>query len=134
MSSKASRGRPRHSDVLTPAEWRVVEAVRHGMSNPMIARRHGISIDAVKFHVSNALTKLGFATRGQLRHWTGVRKNSALGARRIGMSEAFQLGTLGQISRKTKDIVAAQRWYGEVLGLRHLYTFGKLAFFDCGGV
>jgi catechol 2,3-dioxygenase-like lactoylglutathione lyase family enzyme len=32
-----------------------------------------------------------------------------------------------------KDIAAAERWYGEVLGLRHLYSFGKLAFFDCGG-
>jgi predicted enzyme related to lactoylglutathione lyase len=26
------------------------------------------------------------------------------------------------------------RWYGEVLGLPHLYTFGKLAFFDLGGM
>ena len=32
------------------------------------------------------------------------------------------------------DIAAARRWYGEVLGLTHLYSFGKLAFFDCGGV
>ncbi|MGE3697155.1 MAG: LuxR C-terminal-related transcriptional regulator, partial [Dehalococcoidia bacterium] len=47
------RGRPRHPDVLTPAEWRVVNAVRHGMSNRVIAERRGISLDAVKFHVAN---------------------------------------------------------------------------------
>jgi catechol 2,3-dioxygenase-like lactoylglutathione lyase family enzyme len=31
------------------------------------------------------------------------------------------------------DIQTAVHWYGEVLGLPHLYTFGDLAFFDCGG-
>lgn len=43
------------------------------------------------------------------------------------------LGPLGQISRSVNDIEQAQRWYAEVLGLKHLFTFGKLAFFDCGG-
>ena len=32
------------------------------------------------------------------------------------------------------DVEAARRWYGETLGLAHLYSFGNLAFFDCGGV
>ena len=45
----------------------------------------------------------------------------------------LQLGPIGQISRTVKDIPAAEAWYGGVLGLQHLYTFGKLAFFDCGG-
>jgi len=31
------------------------------------------------------------------------------------------------------DIEAARRWYRDVLGLPHLYSFGDLAFFDCGG-
>ena len=44
------------------------------------------------------------------------------------------LGALGQISRHVLDIAAARRWYGEVLGLPHLYSFGDLAFFDCGGI
>ena len=44
------------------------------------------------------------------------------------------MGPIGQISRQVRDIAAAQRWYGEVLGLTHLYSFGDLAFFDCGGV
>lgn len=49
-----------------------------------------------------------------------------------GMSD-LELGPIGQISRSVGDIQKAQHWYGQVLGLRHLYTFGKLAFFDCGG-
>jgi catechol 2,3-dioxygenase-like lactoylglutathione lyase family enzyme len=40
---------------------------------------------------------------------------------------------LGQISRTVRDINEAEAWYGGVLGLRHLFTFGKLAFFDLGG-
>ena len=32
-----------------------------------------------------------------------------------------------------RDIDEACAWYGRVLGLKHLYTFGKLAFFDLGG-
>jgi DNA-binding CsgD family transcriptional regulator/catechol 2,3-dioxygenase-like lactoylglutathione lyase family enzyme len=134
MSQDAQRGRPRHSDVLTPAEWRVVEAVRHGMSNPMIARRQGVSVDAVKFHVSNVLTKLGLARRAELRRWAGIQNGSAAAQGGKIVSETLKLGPLGQIARSVKDIGAAQQWYGEVLGLPHLYTFGKLAFYDLGGV
>lgn len=49
------------------------------------------------------------------------------------MGGELKLGAIGQISRPVSDIGAAVRWYGEVLGLPHLYTFGDLAFFDCGG-
>jgi DNA-binding CsgD family transcriptional regulator/catechol 2,3-dioxygenase-like lactoylglutathione lyase family enzyme len=130
----SNRGRPRHPDVLTPAEWRVVDAVRHGMSNRQIATRRGISIDAVKFHVANALQKLGLDRRAELRGWRGVPAGSALRAPRQGVSDmALQLGVIGQISRPVSDIRTAVQWYGEVLGLPHLYTFGDLAFFDCGG-
>jgi catechol 2,3-dioxygenase-like lactoylglutathione lyase family enzyme len=50
------------------------------------------------------------------------------------MDQDVKLGTIGQIARRVGDIEAARRWYGKVLGLPHLYSFGKLAFFDCGGV
>lgn len=42
-------------------------------------------------------------------------------------------GTIGQLSRSVRDIVAAEAWYRDVLQLPHLYTFGNLVFFDCGG-
>lgn len=45
-----------------------------------------------------------------------------------------RFGALGQIARSVADIAAAERWYRDVLGLSHLYSFGQLAFFDCGGV
>lgn len=30
--------------------------------------------------------------------------------------------------------MAATKWYKEVLGLKYLYSFGDLAFFDCSGI
>ena len=129
----SKRGRPPHNDLLTPAEWRVVEAVRHGMSNREIAERRRISPDAVKFHVANVLQKLGLKNRAALRRWNGVAKSSALFAKEAIMEEALHMGPVGQIARRVKDIAAARQWYGEVLGLKHLYSFGDLAFFDCGG-
>ena len=134
MSQELQRGRPRHSDILTPAEWRVVEAVRHGMSNPTIARRQGVSVDAVKFHVSNVLGKLGLSRRSELRRWAGIRNDSALARGGVDMTETVQLGPLGQVARSVSDLAAAQQWYGDVLGLTHLYTFGNLAFYDLAGV
>ncbi|MFI5697194.1 VOC family protein [Kribbella sp. NPDC051586] len=126
-----TRGRPRHPDVLTPAEWRVVHLVRHGLSNREIAQRRGVSVDAVKFHVANALLKLGLDRRAELRTWRGVPADSAL--RRSGGTDMLQLGAIGQIARPVSDIQKAVGFYGDVLGLPHLYTFGDLAFFDCGG-
>ncbi|MFT3725122.1 MAG: LuxR C-terminal-related transcriptional regulator [Hyphomonadaceae bacterium] len=129
-----TRGRPPHDDVLTPAEWRVVEAVRHGLTNPDIARRQGVSLDAVKYHVANALQKLGFSSRAELRLWDGVRRDSNLASMEVSLDTQLTMGAIGQIARSVSDVEAARRWYGEVLGLTHLYSFGNLAFFDCGGV
>lgn len=106
--------------------------VRHGMPNREIARRRGVSVDAVKFHVANALLKLGLERRAELRTWRGVPADSAL-RRQGGPAMAVQLGAIGQIARPVRDIQVAVEFYGKVLGLPHLYTFGDLAFFDCGG-
>jgi DNA-binding CsgD family transcriptional regulator/catechol 2,3-dioxygenase-like lactoylglutathione lyase family enzyme len=134
MVNPRERGRPAHPDVLTPAEWRVVEAVRHGLRNREIASRQGVSLDAVKYHVANALQKLGMASRHELRRWNGVRRDSHLFAKELSMEQDVKLGPLGQISRTVRDIAAARAWYADKLGLAHLYSFGNLAFFDCGGV
>jgi DNA-binding NarL/FixJ family response regulator len=76
MATERLRGRPRYDDLLTPAEWRVAEAVRYGLANPEIARLQGVSTDAVKYHVANILQKLELSRRNELRHWTGVRRDS----------------------------------------------------------
>jgi DNA-binding CsgD family transcriptional regulator/catechol 2,3-dioxygenase-like lactoylglutathione lyase family enzyme len=144
MSVTRPRGRPPYADSLTPAEWRIADAIRHGGTDRTIARRLGISADAVKFHVGNILGKLGFADRQALRQWPGVPQASALGQRRQkgdGMSATAETtqhndvrwGSIGQLARSVRDIAAAEAWYRDVLQLPHLYTFGNLAFFDCGG-
>jgi DNA-binding CsgD family transcriptional regulator/catechol 2,3-dioxygenase-like lactoylglutathione lyase family enzyme len=132
--TKRGRGRPPHDDVLTPAEWRVVDAIRHGRSNPQIARALSVSHDAIKYHVANALQKLRLKSRAELRLWDGIRRDSRLAAKELTMSDTLSIGSIGQIARSVADITAAVHWYGNVLGLKHLYTFGNLAFFDCGGV
>jgi DNA-binding CsgD family transcriptional regulator/extradiol dioxygenase family protein len=150
------RGRPPTNDLLTPAEWSVVNGVRHGSSNPSIARRLGVSLDAVKYHVSNAMQKLGFLRRAQLRQWQGVAQKSALSNQgrpdtkqpKVRASQPMKnipnfevpataehpLECIAQIARTVASIDAARRWYADVAGLRHLYSFGKMAFFDCAGL
>src|SRR5450755_4419539 len=130
MASRSRPGRPRHDDVLTPAEWRTVHAVKHGMTSRQIAERRGISIDAVKYHVANALAKLGLTNRKALRHWHQAPMQSALNQKEPVMDSQTRLGPIGQIARSVRDIKEAQNWYSAVLGIPHLYTFGKLAFFD----
>jgi DNA-binding CsgD family transcriptional regulator/predicted enzyme related to lactoylglutathione lyase len=128
------RGRPPHDDLLTPAEWRVVHAVKHGLTSRQIAERRGISIDAVKYHVANALAKLRLADRKALRHWHQTPKGSSLlDLQEATVNKHSSLGPIGQISRSVTDIGQSQAWYSEVLGMTHLFSFGKLAFFDCGG-
>ena len=50
------------------------------------------------------------------------------------MDKTVISGAIGQIARSVRDIEVARRWYGEVLELPHLYSFGTMAFFDCGGI
>ena len=128
-----ARGRPPHDDLLTPMEWTTVEWVRHGLTNRQIAERRGVSADAVKFHVANVLGKLGLASRAHLRRWDGVRRDSALKREGGAMPDSVSLGPIGQVSRGVADIAASVAFYRDTLGLPHLFAFGELAFFDCGG-
>lgn len=105
------RGRPKHNDVLTPAEWRVAELVRHGLTNAQIALGLGVSIDAVKFHVGNALSKLGFSSREDLRRWDGVARGTALANWRLAMDEENSRERyimLGQVARTCKNVAAGR--------------------------
>ena len=76
MSSRRGRGRPRHPDLLTPAEWAVLDLVRHGMRRAEIARRRGTGVNAVKYHLANIGGKLGVGAR-ELRHWPGMPNTTA---------------------------------------------------------
>jgi DNA-binding CsgD family transcriptional regulator/catechol 2,3-dioxygenase-like lactoylglutathione lyase family enzyme len=127
------RGRPPHDDLLTPAEWRTVNFVRHGLTNAQIAERQGVSLDAIKYHVANAVAKLGVANRKALKTWSGSPKDSMTRAGVMAMNDDLHFLGLGQVARSATDIKSAESWYRDVLGLDHLFTFGNLAFFDCGG-
>ena len=135
--SDKARGRPPHPDILTPAEWRVVHAAQHGLINKHIAASLGVSLDAVKYHLANALGKLGLPNKKALRAWFRSPQGSALekqlSEKQNTMDDNFSLNAIGQISRTVRNIKEAEDWYANVLGLMHLYTFDKLAFFDCTG-
>jgi DNA-binding CsgD family transcriptional regulator/catechol 2,3-dioxygenase-like lactoylglutathione lyase family enzyme len=128
------RGRPPHPDVLTPAEWTILELWRHGLGRAYIAERRGISPYAVRYHLRNIAGKLGVEHYSELRHWPGFAATSPRKERLpMAMQTKLELGPLGQVSMLTKDAAAAERWYKEVLELPHMFTFGDLVFFDCGG-
>ena len=47
---------------------------------------------------------------------------------------SFALNALGQVAWGVSDVERAEAFYGNTLGLRKLYRFGDLLFFDCAGV
>jgi DNA-binding CsgD family transcriptional regulator/catechol 2,3-dioxygenase-like lactoylglutathione lyase family enzyme len=126
------KGRPAYDDVLTPAEWQTLHAIQHGMSNREIAIRRRMSLDAVKYHVKNIRAKLGIESRVHLRQWFRAPAESELKRGSGAMKNSFEIVAVGQVARTVKDIEATKRFYGETLGLEHLYTFGNLTFFQCG--
>ncbi|HEX2884347.1 MAG TPA: VOC family protein [Candidatus Limnocylindria bacterium] len=141
MTARRRRGRPPHPDVLTPAEWAVLDWVRHGVRRAEIARRRGTSLDAVKYHLANISGKLGVTTR-ELRHWPGVPAAGHVQSPPSRSTDptmppttaSVTLRDIGQVSLSIRDVERATRFYGQALGLPHLFTFGDLAFFDAGGV
>lgn len=46
----------------------------------------------------------------------------------------LDLNHIGQIALPVTDVDRAETFYREALGLRPLYRFGDIAFFDCAGV
>ena len=89
----------------------------------------------MKYHLANISGKLGVGAR-ELRHWPGVPNTTALARRRTDSTmpaTSTTLGTIGQISLSIRDVARAERFYGETLGLPHVFTFGDLAFFDADG-
>ncbi|MFO1203098.1 MAG: LuxR C-terminal-related transcriptional regulator [Tabrizicola sp.] len=122
------RGRPPHPDTLTPAEWRVVELVRHGQSTAQIAELLGISLDAVKAHARTAREKLGLSGRKDLRHWPGIRAGSARHTKK-----GTPMPQLSQIARRVETLDRARAFWRDTLQVPELYAFPGLAFFDLGG-
>jgi methylmalonyl-CoA/ethylmalonyl-CoA epimerase len=51
-----------------------------------------------------------------------------------GSSEFPGLTQIGQIAINVQDVERATAFYRDTLGMRFLFAFPGLAFFDCGGV
>jgi DNA-binding CsgD family transcriptional regulator/catechol 2,3-dioxygenase-like lactoylglutathione lyase family enzyme len=137
VPQQRTRGRPPHPDVLTPAEWEVLDWLRHGVTRQEIARRRGTSIDAVKYHIANITAKLGVeGGTATLRLWPGHPVPGAPTSRKeTSMSStALRLGPIAQVSLYARDVARTEAFYRDTLGLRHVFTFGDLMFFDMGGV
>jgi DNA-binding CsgD family transcriptional regulator len=77
ISSRRTRGRPRHSDVLTPVEWRVLEGLRRRATNAEIARMNGVSVNTIRTRVSNIPGKTGLPDRRALATWEGRMSDSS---------------------------------------------------------
>ena len=112
---------------------------RHGMSRLHIAQRRGTSEYAVRYHLRNIAGKLGITETRDLRHWPGLPATSPLKAatqrarRHAHMDTELMLGPLAQISMLCRSAEKTEVWYRDVLRLPHVFTFGDLVFFDCGG-
>src|SRR3954464_6984029 len=104
-TSKRPRGRPKHADLLTPAEWRTVHAAQHGLSIAEIASRRRVSVNAVKFHLGNAYAKLGIKDRRGLRAWFRAPRDSALA---IAAPASMGIESVGQIARSVSDLAVAE--------------------------
>jgi hypothetical protein len=89
------------------------------MTNAEIARRRGVSVDAVKFHMANALAKLGLKDRKALRAW--FRRGDS------DVTADFHIGSIGQIARSVGDIKVSEQWYRRCWACR-TFTPGTLAF------
>jgi extradiol dioxygenase family protein len=50
------------------------------------------------------------------------------------VADGIAIAALGQVSLFIRDVARAERFYGETLGLPHVFTFGDLVFFDLKGV
>jgi len=106
-------GRPRHADVLTPAEWDVLAGVRDGLSNRGIAEGRGCDIETVRFHLKNLRRKLGVAGRDELRRFPGrpveAVQGEAAGGTRHRIREQIPLVHV-------KDMERSLALYVDVLG------------------
>jgi DNA-binding NarL/FixJ family response regulator len=121
------RGRPAYKDVLTPAEWRVVHSAQHGLTNKEIAGMLQISIDGVKYHVANALSKLGLENKKALPQWFQVPLGSAL-EDRMNQKESSHQGAvalthLGQVSRTVSNLKKSVEFFRDILNVPHLFVF-----------
>lgn len=99
-------GRPRKTgdpDSLTQREREVLSFIRDGLTNPQIAERLDVTLETVKHHVSEVLSKLGVSTREEAasrateptaRRWDSTRIALAIGGSAIVLAAIVGLALL----------------------------------------
>jgi len=108
----ARTGRPRHGDVLTPAEWEVLGGVRDGLSNGEIALRRGCSLETVRFHLRNLREKLDLKSRDALRSFPGRPAPERKQAREATSHRLLEQIPLVQV----RDMAHSLAFYRDALG------------------
>ena len=104
--TRRGRGRPPYPDVLTPAEWRILDEVRTGATNAEIAIRLGLSPYTVKYHISNILGKLELRNRREIAGWRPEPEPVRLGQMVPARVRAF-LAPLALLPKPLIGIAAA---------------------------
>jgi DNA-binding CsgD family transcriptional regulator len=61
---------------LSKREIEVLELASQGMTNPQIARRLGLSVHAIKFHLGSIYRKIGASNRTEAAVAYALRMNS----------------------------------------------------------
>jgi DNA-binding CsgD family transcriptional regulator/catechol 2,3-dioxygenase-like lactoylglutathione lyase family enzyme len=106
-------GRPRHADVLTPAEWEVLAGLRDGLSNREVADRRRCDLETVRFHLRNLRRKLDVRSRAELRAFPGRPAALIERARATRRSRRIR----EQIPLiETHDVARALAFYVDTLG------------------
>ena len=100
---RRGRGRPRHPDLLTPAEWEVLALVRELRTNAQIAEQRGVSANTVRTQVASILGKLEVMDRRALARWEGYMVNRE--TRNVVMRCSF----CGRPDAKVEHLIAGPR-------------------------
>lgn len=120
------RGRPAYPGLLTPAEQRVLEGVRRGLTNQEISDELGLSPNTVKTHIAAMLSKLYLGDRRELAGWRPDQELAPVGARR------WYAGILAAL-RRLAGAVPPPLVGGSLLAVLILGTVSALAFLTFGG-
>jgi len=132
------RGRPPYPDVLTPREWEVLALLREGLTNEQIAERLNITRHAVRYHVSEILSKLGVSSRQEAAAWQPEKvksiwagalafvlwplKNLSFGAAAKATAAAVVIATAGGIGVLAWGLVVTNRGDNDVAELAATLT------------
>lgn len=84
-------GRPPYPGLVTPAELRVLELVREGLTTPQIALRLGVSQETVHTHITHLTSKLDVQGRTELARWQPPADSTPVGHRRWWAYAPFSL-------------------------------------------